>query len=167
MLGRSQYRSLVGKQEVTDYRIGQEYQVQDVDIDGVRRIALDQFVQERQEAQADNQDDRADDAVNLAVKVQQGANGIVVALGHRLVHAEDHRAADAQLGESQHVQDGGKEAVQTQVLGAEGIDNRRPGQERQQQHHDAVEHASQDILFGIYYSGFSHNVLYTPYDPLR
>ena len=99
------YLSLAGHQE------------QDVQVHSGGDIALDQILQKRHQKQPDRRDCKTYDPVKRAVQPQQGTDGIRIILGDRLVHAEHHGAAHAELRKVQKSQERLEQAVQPQIFG--------------------------------------------------
>ena len=110
-----------------------------------RHVPVDEALQERQQAQASEEDDGAHPAVDRAEEKQIRACQLVVVLRDWLVHRGDDGVAESELREHQHAENRPEEPVEPKVRRAEKPEEERPVQEGEQQPDAVVERGRRDI----------------------
>ncbi len=146
----AQHGAAVGEEEIADRRVDEMDQVEDVEVQSGRKVAVYEHAQKRQEAQAHGQYRRADPAVDRAVEPQVGAHEFPVVVRHRLVHGTHHGRAEAQFREGQHAEDGDEQSVEAQVFRSEQPEEERAVKKGEQQPHALVQHAGQNVPFRVF-----------------
>ena len=121
---------LISKQPVCQDGCHKVYCIENIYIDIRRDILFDKERQRGSYHRAGNKDNQTYDAVIYLIKAHKRADRCRVILRYRLIHTEYHCRANAEFGEVQHGQNGGKQTVESRIRHAERIYEQRAHNKR-------------------------------------
>ena len=128
---RGEHGPTVGEEKVADRRVEEMDEIEDVQIDIGRHIAVDKTSQERQKAKPHGEYCRSNPTVHRAVETQIGAQQFAVVIGYRLVHGTYHRHAESELSQHQNAEYRPEQSVQPKVLRPQQPEKQRTVQKRE------------------------------------